>query len=258
MEVEAKMQPKMDSMDQQLQFLMKNMSGAHLFSQGISAGTPQSVYAPYDPPICDPPPTRSSCHSVDTYPVTTIKSPKKCSLSVCPDGTPFVVAKGMAYPSTDGIMVHHKPLFPNCVKVWVDEVIDGGDRFNLPIPTQEFVTVADIVGNFAQWPVHLVILDENLSKEKKKMKDESCDLSATGTRPPIVDDDALKHLGDNCKYLVSLLTSVPLDKDYIDLEIDKSIFHHQNTTSIFVSMDDIKDLFTMNWLSVSIIQVFIL
>nr|GMC86860.1 uncharacterized protein LOC109160468 isoform X2 [Ipomoea batatas] len=160
MEVEAKMQPKINSMDQQLQFLMKNMSGTHLFSQGISAGTPQSVYAPYDPPICDPPPTRSSCHSVDTYPVTTIKSPKKCSLSVCPDGTPFVVAKGMAYPSTDGIMVHHKPLFPNCVKVWVDEVIDGGDRFNLPIPTQEFVTVADIVGNFAQWPVHLVILDE--------------------------------------------------------------------------------------------------
>nr|GME03634.1 uncharacterized protein LOC109153561 [Ipomoea batatas] len=171
MEVEAKMQPKIDSMDQQLQFLMKNMSGTHLFSQGISTGTPQSVYAPYDPPICDPPPTSSSCHSVDTYPVTTIK---------------------------------------------------------------------------------------NLSKEKKKMKDESCDLSATGTRLSIVDDDALKHLGDNCKYLVSLLTSVPLDKDYIDLEIDKSIFHHQNTTSIFVSMDDIKDLFTMNWLSVSIIQVFIL
>nr|GMD54337.1 uncharacterized protein LOC109152007 [Ipomoea batatas] len=228
MEVEAKMKPKIDSMDQQLKFLMKNISGTHLFSQGVSVGTPQSVYTPYDPPLCDLPPTRSSCHSVDTYPVTTIKSPKRCSLAVCPDVgvTPTVVAKGMVHPSIDGVM--------------------------------EYATIAHIVGNFVQWPVHLVFLDENLPTDNKKTKDQSGDLSATGTRTPIVNDDALQQLGDNCKYLVSLLTAIPLDKDYIDVEIDESIFHHKNMKYIFVMMNDIKDLLTMSWLDVSIIQVFIL
>nr|GLL16593.1 uncharacterized protein LOC109160468 isoform X2 [Ipomoea trifida] len=109
MEMEAKMKPKIDDMDQQLKFLMKNISGTHLFSQRVSIGTPQSVYTPYDPPLCDLPPTCSSCHSVDTYPVTTIKSPKRCSLAVFPDVgvTTTVVAKGMVHPSTDGVMVHN-------------------------------------------------------------------------------------------------------------------------------------------------------
>ncbi|XP_031112246.1 uncharacterized protein LOC116016227 [Ipomoea triloba] len=215
-EMETKMQPKIDSLNQQLQLLMKNMSATQ-----ISVGTPRSVYTPFDPPH-----TRSSYHSVDTYPVTTIKSPKKCTLAVCPGGTPTVVTKGMAHPSTDETVVYHQP--------------------------------SSTIGNFAQPPMHLVILDENLSKEYKKTKDQSGDISATGTRPPIVDDDALQHLGVNCKYLVSLLTSFPLDKDYIDLEIDKSIFYHENTSFIFVMMDDIKDLLTMKCLNVSIIQVFIL
>nr|GMD54307.1 uncharacterized protein LOC109152007 [Ipomoea batatas] len=145
MEMEAKMKPKIDSMDQQLKFLMKNISGTHLFSQGVSVGTP-----------------RSSCHSVDTYPVTTIKSPKRCSLAVCPDVgvTPTVVAKGMVHPNTDGVMVHNQPLLLNCVKVWVDEVVDGAEQFNLPMPTLEYATIAHIVGNFVQWPMHLVFLDE--------------------------------------------------------------------------------------------------
>nr|GMC69232.1 Retrovirus-related Pol polyprotein from transposon RE1 [Ipomoea batatas] len=155
MEVEAKMKPKIDSMDQQLKFLMKNISGTHLFSQGVSVGTPQSVYTPYDPPLCDLPPTRSSCHSVDTYPVTTIKSPKRCSLAVCPDVgvTPTVVAKGMVHPSIDGVMVHNQPLHLNCVKVWVDEVVDGAEQFNLPMPTLEYATIAHIVDGKFLWEI---------------------------------------------------------------------------------------------------------
>nr|GMC75811.1 uncharacterized protein LOC109160468 isoform X2 [Ipomoea batatas] len=129
-EMEAKMQPKIDSFNQQLQFLLKNISATHLFPHGVSDEIAQSVYTPCDLPLCDPPPTRSSCYSVDTYPVTT--------------------TKGMAHPSTDETVVHHQLFSPNCVKVWVDEVVDGGQQFILPMSTHQYATVGDIVGNFAQ------------------------------------------------------------------------------------------------------------
>nr|GLL30009.1 uncharacterized protein LOC109183092 [Ipomoea trifida] len=86
------------------------MSTSSQCPQGVSAGTPQSVYAP-----CDIPPTRSSCHSVDAYPVTTIK--------------------GMAYPTTtETIIVHNQPVLPNHVKVMVDEVVIGAEDCLLPVP----------------------------------------------------------------------------------------------------------------------------
>ncbi|XP_019189402.1 PREDICTED: uncharacterized protein LOC109183794 [Ipomoea nil] len=154
-EVEAQMKPRIDTMDQQLKFLMNNIAGTHLFSQGVLAGTPQS-----DSPLCDQPHTRSSCHSVDTYPVATIKTPKRCSLAICLDGKSIVVAKGMAHPTTDETLVNRQPLFHNCVRVWVDDVIEGREQFNLPMPDQQYVTIVDVIGNFVQWPMHLVTLDE--------------------------------------------------------------------------------------------------
>lgn len=66
----------------------------------------------------------------------------------------------MVHPSTHETVVLHQPLLPNCVKVFVDEVVNGGEKFNIPVPTQYFVIVQDIIGNFVQWPIHLVILDE--------------------------------------------------------------------------------------------------
>nr|GMD28445.1 uncharacterized protein LOC109153561 [Ipomoea batatas] len=94
--------------------------------------------------------------------------------------------------------------------------------------------------------------------QNKKIKNQSGEPSTIGTRPPIVGDDVLQHLGNNCKQLVSLLTLLPFGKDYIDMEIDQTIFHHTNVGYIYVMMEDIQDLLTMNWLDVSIIQVFIL
>ncbi|XP_019157165.1 PREDICTED: uncharacterized protein LOC109153749 [Ipomoea nil] len=49
-----------------------------------------------------------------------------------------------------------------------------------------------------------------------------------------------------------------IDTDYFELELDSNVFHHTNVRSIFVMMDNIKDLLTMKWLDVSIIQVFIM
>nr|GMC75151.1 uncharacterized protein LOC109183794 [Ipomoea batatas] len=147
---------------------MKNMLATHLFSQYVSVGTPQSVSTP-----CDLPQTRSSCHSVDAYPIAKIKvilkvisyhSVKRCRLAVCPGVTPIIVATCVAHPSTYGIVVHQQRLLPNCVKVFVNEVVDCGEQFNIPMPAQQYATVGDIFANFAQWPMYLVILDEGHDK----------------------------------------------------------------------------------------------
>nr|GMD56995.1 uncharacterized protein LOC109164617 [Ipomoea batatas] len=61
-------QPKIEMLTQQLNILMKNMSSANQCPQGVSVGTPQSVSA-----SCDILPTRNNYHSVDVYPITTIK-----------------------------------------------------------------------------------------------------------------------------------------------------------------------------------------
>nr|GLL17042.1 uncharacterized protein LOC109183092 [Ipomoea trifida] len=112
------------------------MSTSSQCPQGVSAGTPQSVYA-----SCDIPPTRSSCHSVDAYPVTTIK--------------------GTAYPTTaETTIVHNQPVLPNHVKVMVDEVVIGADDCLLPVPVLQYKTLNDVVGAHTQWHIHLVLLDE--------------------------------------------------------------------------------------------------
>nr|GMD83533.1 uncharacterized protein LOC109183092 [Ipomoea batatas] len=112
------------------------MSTSSQCPQGVSAGTPQSVYAP-----CDIPPTRSSCHSVDTYPITTIK--------------------GTAYPTTaETTIVHNQSVLPNHVKVMVDEVVIGAEDCLLPVSVLQYKTLDDVVGTHTQWSIHLVLLDE--------------------------------------------------------------------------------------------------
>nr|GLL16375.1 zinc finger CCCH domain-containing protein 37-like [Ipomoea trifida] len=139
------------------------MSTSSQCPQGVSADTPQSVFAP-----CDIPPTRSSCHSVDAYPITTIK--------------------GTAYPTTaETTIVHNQPVLPSHVKVMVDEVVIGAEDCLLPVPVLQYTTLNDVVGTYTQWPIHLVLLDEanvkiRSPRQNKPIKDPSVDLSAAGTR----------------------------------------------------------------------------
>ncbi|XP_019187832.1 PREDICTED: uncharacterized protein LOC109182188 isoform X2 [Ipomoea nil] len=99
---------------------------------------------------------------------------------------------------------------------------------------------------------------EQNEEEMNEQSDEHDGLSTTKARPLLVDDDVLQHLGNECKQLVTLLKSVPPNLDYFELELEYAIFHHRNVPAIYVMMGDIKDLLTMKWLDVSIIQVFIL
>nr|GMD82211.1 uncharacterized protein LOC109183092 [Ipomoea batatas] len=133
-------QPKIDMLTQQLNVFLKNMPTAHVYPQGVSVDSPQSAYAPGDQPR-----TRSSCQSVDMYPVTTIKSRKKCSLALCGlDGKPYVVARGTVYPTTNEItIVHNVPLLPNHVKVMVDEVAGGAEAVFFHLLDETFSDVVE-------------------------------------------------------------------------------------------------------------------
>ncbi|XP_031095130.1 uncharacterized protein LOC115999420 [Ipomoea triloba] len=77
-------------------------------------------------------------------------------------------------------------------------------------------------------------------------------------QPTIVSEDVLEHLGDESKKMVSYLRHLPANLDNVEMEIEDvgEIFHHSNMAGV-VMFDDIKDLLTMQWLDVSIIQVFI-
>nr|GMD42147.1 uncharacterized protein LOC109182188 isoform X1 [Ipomoea batatas] len=147
-------------------------------------------------------------------------------------------------------------MLPNHVKVLVDEVVKGTEAFILPVKTQHYTNLGEIVRNFTQWPMHLVLLeDENIiinSKEQNEGMNEQSDehdeqdehnepdehdgLSTTKAQPLLVDDDVLQHLGNECKQLVTLLKSVPLNLDYFELELEYAIFHHRNVNAIYVMM----------------------
>ncbi|XP_031127775.1 uncharacterized protein LOC116029872 [Ipomoea triloba] len=177
----------------------------------------------------------------------------------------FVVAQGTAYPTTAKTTVHNQPVLPNHVKVMVDEVVIGVEDCPLPVPVLQYKTLNDVVGTYTQWPIHLVLLDEanvkiRSPRQNKPIKDPSVDLSAAATRRlgPIVGENVFMLLGKNCKRLVKTLTSFPGDKEYLDVDLDPTVFHHGNVNGVFVMLEDIKDLLTMNWLDVSVIQVFMM
>ncbi|XP_031106338.1 uncharacterized protein LOC116010989 [Ipomoea triloba] len=178
----------------------------------------------------------------------------------------FVVAQGTAYPTTaKTTIVHNQPVLPNHVKVMVDEVVIGAEDCPLPVPVLQYKTLNDVVGTYTQWPIHLVLLDEanvkiRSPRQNKPIKDPSVDLSTAATRRlgQIVGENVFMLLGKNCKRLVKTLTSFPGDKEYLDVDLDPTVFHHGNVNGVFVMLEDIKDLLTMNWLDVSVIQVFMM
>ncbi|XP_019180163.1 PREDICTED: uncharacterized protein LOC109175357 [Ipomoea nil] len=47
-------------------------------------------------------------------------------------------------------------------------------------------------------------------------------------------------------------------KETMEVDLDEAIFHHQDVDFIHVLFQDIKDLLTMRWLDVTILQIFII
>ncbi|XP_019176290.1 PREDICTED: uncharacterized protein LOC109171676 [Ipomoea nil] len=88
-------------------------------------------------------------------------------------------------------------------------------------------------------------------KQTTMMNFESGDQSTVELRPLLVDDDTLQHLGDESKKLARHLKYLPSNLDYIDVDLEKAIFHHSHVEFIHVLFEDIKDMFTIQWLDMS-------
>lgn len=51
-------------------------------------------------------------------------------------------------------VIHGKKLPKNCMRVAIDEAVV--ENALLPIPTDEYQTIADVVGSHVAWPKHLI------------------------------------------------------------------------------------------------------
>ncbi|XP_031090991.1 uncharacterized protein LOC115995988 [Ipomoea triloba] len=100
---------------------------------------------------------------------------------------------------------------------------------------------------------------QEIPKAQNMRNFQSDDQYAIELQPAIVSKDVLEHLGDGSKKMVSYLRHLPANLDYVEMEVEEvlDIFHHSNKSGV-VMFDDIKDLLTMQWLDVSIIQAFIM
>lgn len=108
----------------------------------------------------------------------------------------------------------------------------------------------------------LVLLQEEAPKKIEKKSNEgkrpqSFELSST-QRPAIVDDETLQRLGDKCKMLNTLVLQLPVGDDFYQVPVDASIFNCTFEDGIFVTVGDITDLLSMQWLDTSILQIFAL
>lgn len=70
-------------------------------------------------------------------------------------GTGEVVAEGRLMPSDPKDLVHHVPLGPNAVRVWVD-VAKHPDAF-LWRPTSEMSTIEEAISSNVAWPADKIL-----------------------------------------------------------------------------------------------------
>ncbi|KAH7852955.1 hypothetical protein Vadar_031437 [Vaccinium darrowii] len=76
-------------------------------------------------------------------------------------GTREVVAEGRFSSSDPNALVHHVPIRPNAMRVWVDVEMKH-DRVYLWRPTSDMITIAEALGSTVAWPADKVIFASSL------------------------------------------------------------------------------------------------
>ena len=87
-----------------------------------------------------------------TYTVDGIKEPTRCTLHVPAAGTTIKVAKGQAWPCTEGQLLHNRPLYKGYARVPVDNVVPGSQNVTLDIPGEDGkAKLGESLGSFIVW-----------------------------------------------------------------------------------------------------------
>ena len=107
--------------------------------------------------------------------------------------------------------------------------------------------------------IKIILLQEEEPQQAKKLNEgktpQSFEMSST-QRPAIVDDETLQRLGDDCKMLHTLVIQFPVSDDFYQVPVDAAVFNVAFEDGFYVTVGDITDLLTMQWLDTSILQVF--
>ncbi|XP_056696628.1 uncharacterized protein [Spinacia oleracea] len=94
-------------------------------------------------------------------------------------GNKLIVADGMAYPLDGSLHQHFRSMKPSHYKVQVDCIYDGHDDDTLPVPTGDgFNNLGRALASFVQWPIHLVIFEEDedsTPRPTKKSRSKICE-----------------------------------------------------------------------------------
>jgi hypothetical protein len=119
------------------------------------------------------------------------KGTATCSLvQRFPNDHPFEVAKGRAYRSVEGELLHHVPIEPGNAKVSVEYVPPYTETIKLPYPPNDHITTLhEARGTFIQWPRRDVLLDPQPTQSAHRSEvlaaaSEGQQLAITETEPP--------------------------------------------------------------------------
>ncbi|KAK9705217.1 hypothetical protein RND81_07G041700 [Saponaria officinalis] len=191
-----------------------------------------------------------------------IKEPTKCQLACLYDGAAFIVAVGTIYPSDDkNQVIHSTPLLEGNVKVSIDKVLES--TAPLPIPTQYHERVGDAVGSFVQWPKELIRFGEEfgsltscppITTKKKQLS------KGSGINPPteLKLDKCIPSMGPECQKLHDYLALMRPDTKIFEVVLSSKMFHFKEDKPIFLTEEDLTQLFRMAFINVSCIQVFMI
>ncbi|WCJ34463.1 hypothetical protein M5689_015773 [Euphorbia peplus] len=218
-------------------------------------------------PVVDKPHPKSSCQSGGVDPFVGLEGKYPCQLALMVNMERVIVAYGIADFSAS--INHHKPVSPENVVVNIDDCEKNYALFSLPISTGYMENIGDAVGSFTQWPKHLVELKKdkkdkasNLEVQPGKRKHHesgnATNESAVSVKKPFQPEKSEPPISDKCKRMKSVLVGYD-NLATIEFQADIDDFCLSKDASLIViTKEDVDDILLGKWLSVSVIEVFMM
>ncbi|WCJ21075.1 hypothetical protein M5689_003259 [Euphorbia peplus] len=191
-----------------------------------------------------------------------------------------IVAYGVADFSAS--IIHHKQVSPGNVVVSIDDCEKKYELFSLPVPTDFISEIGDAenntevqqgkgkhneIGNATNESVQQGkqkskengnTTNESVQQGKRRSKENgnATNESVVCLKKPFYPEKYQPPISDKCKRMKSIL--VDLDKtETIEFQVDKGdFFLSEDQTLFIITQDDVDDILSGRWLSVSVLEVF--
>ncbi|XP_065856512.1 uncharacterized protein [Euphorbia lathyris] len=201
---------------------------------------------------------KSSCHSGGIDPFVDIQVPKQCQVLLLVEGERVVVAHGVIHPEMK--VNHGMTINPENVVVNIDDYENDYGDIPVPVPSEHIQILGEASGSFTQWPKNLILLlGDKASCSKgdtsKKKHDQSANESVIQKKKLDLNEVALPKLTKKCNYMRRMLDENPTH-DMFEM-LDDHVFGSEEEIKIFIGREDVDQLLHGEWLSTSVLEVFI-